>query len=139
MNESHDTGSPGLPFICHDTFDSSSRAQFPSPRIHQPDFQMAGITLPAPVVLNVLAGNKPHTGGGRHLAARPDLVRGKPRRSGRGRIAQTAEPFFGFISVRCLLLLDVLAHEKKDHVDVHLENTVPLMSNIFVITHKPGV
>ena len=40
-------------------------------------------------------------------------MRGKPRRSGRGRIAQTAEPFFGFISVRCLLLLDVLAHEKK--------------------------
>ena len=66
-------------------------------------------------------------------------MRGKPRRSGRGRIAQTAEPFFGFISVRCLLLLDVLAHQKKDHVDVHLENTVPLMSNIFVITHKPGV
>ena len=89
---------------------------------------MAGITFPAPVVLNVPAGNKPHTGGGRHLAARPDLVRGKPRRSGRGRIAQTAEPFFGFISVRCLLLLDVLAHEKKDHVDVHLENTVPPIS-----------
>jgi len=39
-----------------------------------------------------------------------------------------AEPFFGFISVRCLLLLDVLAHEKKDHVDVHLENTVPPIS-----------
>ena len=67
-------------------------------------------------------------------------MRGKPRRSGRGRIAQTAEPFFGFISVRCLLLLDVLAHDGiKDHVDVHLENTVPPMSNIVVITHRPGV
>jgi hypothetical protein len=29
-----------------------------------------------------------------------DLVRDKPRRLGRGRIARTAEPSFGFISVR---------------------------------------
>jgi len=28
---------------------------------------------------------------------------------------------------------------KKNHVNVYLENTVPLMSNIFVITHRPGV
>jgi hypothetical protein len=40
-----------------------------------------------------------------------DPVRGKPRRSGRGRIARTAEPSFGFISVRRLLLPDVLAHD----------------------------
>jgi len=40
-----------------------------------------------------------------------DQVRGKPRRSGRGRIARTAQPSLGFVSVRGLLLLDVLAHD----------------------------
>jgi len=37
--------------------------------------------------------------------------RGKPRRSGRGRIARTAESSFELISVWCLLLFDVLAND----------------------------
>jgi mRNA interferase MazF len=41
--------------------------------------------------------------------AMADQVRGKPRRSGRGRIARAATPSLGLMG--CLLLLDVLAHD----------------------------